>query len=80
MTIKPFLEVKEFLDYDAVLTATCPMCHKKFDITVNRTDLAQWRQGKLAQEAFPYLTPPVREQLITGTCGSCFDELFKNFE
>ena len=47
--------------------------HSKFDLDAescfNRDvtrDAEAWRDGKLIQDAFPYLTPAERELLITG--------------
>ncbi len=39
-------------------------------------DYKAWENGKVIQDAMPYLTPGEREVLISGTCGSCFDKMF----
>jgi hypothetical protein len=54
----------------------CPVCKKTEHIYVNQTDFVAWQEGKFAQDAFPYLTPAQREQLISGTCAPCWDKLF----
>jgi len=37
-----------------------------------------WYAGKgLAQDMMPGLTIAFRELLISGTCGTCFDKMFK---
>ena len=35
-------------------------------------DLEAWQNGKLAQDAFPYLTDDQREILISELCPACF--------
>jgi hypothetical protein len=52
-------------------------CKKDYSIIVNQDDFEEWRKGKLAQDAFPYLSAGERELLITAFCGDCFDNLMK---
>jgi hypothetical protein len=33
-------------------------------------------RGAFVQDAFPMLTPPERERLVTGICGPCWEALF----
>ena len=39
-------------------------------------DVTDWQNGKLIQDAMPYLSADERELIISGTCGKCFDEMF----
>ena len=56
----------------------CSVCFKSYIIMVNSQDLYDYVHcGKLAQNAFPYLSPAERELIISQTCGPCFDNLFK---
>ena len=55
--------------------ATCNMCHKDYDMWVEDEDYKEWLNGKMCQDAFPYLSADDRELLISGTCGKCFDLL-----
>lgn len=44
---------------------------------VESADVFQWRQGAMAQNAFPYLSVTQREALfISGICGFCWDAMF----
>ena len=59
------------------LVATqCVVCKKFFAIQVDREDLALWRDGVLAQDAMPYLSPADRELLcLSNICGTCWNQL-----
>lgn len=50
----------------------CPFCGKRQSVMVYTKDYKSWRDGALAQEAFPYLTPSEREIIISGICSKCF--------
>lgn len=58
------------------ITTTCPFCQTATEIPIKEEDYHAWRNGELAQKAFPYLTPERREQLISGICPVCWDEMF----
>lgn len=47
------------------------------EVSVNGPDLFAYNNGKLIQDAFPYLTATQRERLMSGTCGACFANLMK---
>jgi len=55
----------------------CRGCGDTHLIPVDREAFQAWRDGKWAQDAFPEMTPAVRELFVSGTCGKCFDEMFK---
>ena len=59
-----------------VLVTECPFCGCENSITVNEADYRSWRDGELAQIAFPYLSANDREMLISGICPTCWDEMF----
>ena len=59
------------------LTKTCNMCHTQHEIWVEDDDYKAWENGKMCQDAFPYLDAGQREILISGTCGRCFDLVFE---
>jgi hypothetical protein len=42
--------------------------------------LAAYEAGELIQRAMPDVSEDERELLISGVCGQCFDELFKEAE
>lgn len=55
----------------------CPFCGQVHDIFVNLVDYFDWRDGVLAQCAFPYLTATEREQIISGICPDCQKDIFE---
>jgi hypothetical protein len=57
---------------------TCNTCKTPYIMDVERADYEKRKEGALIQEAFPYLTADYRELFITGMCGKCFDNLFKD--
>ena len=57
-------------------TVRCIVCDDTFDIMVDPNDLNRWAEGELIQEALDYLNPDERELLLSGICGSCWDDLF----
>lgn len=54
----------------------CQTCNKRYTFQVDPEDYAAFRNGKFAQNAFPYLTSAERELMISQTCGPCFDKMF----
>lgn len=58
----------------------CPRCKKQEDIEVPKLGYQQWVSGALIQRAMPGLSATQREQLMTGICGQCWDEMFKEEE
>lgn len=58
----------------------CPMCHTYHYIEVNERDFYAWQGGKLAQDAFPYLSAEEREMLISGICSDCWEKMFSEDE
>ena len=55
---------------------TCRVCKNQVEMQVHIEDVTAWENGKLIQDAMPYLTPGEREVLISGTCEPCFDRMF----
>lgn len=47
------------------------------NITMNMEDFRKWQNGKLIQDAFPYLTPDEREFLKTGITPEEWDATFE---
>lgn len=63
------------------LNRQCLFCSQSFSISVPVQDYLDWcERRKHAQEAFPYLSPSMRELIISGVCGTCFDSLFQEEE
>ena len=66
----------QFLEPTVILTATCPLCHHTSFVEVAEASFAEWQNGELAQNAFPYLSATNREILISGLCPHCQKEIF----
>ena len=63
------------------LRVRCKCCGKENQISVNLDDLAAWQRGeKLSQNAFPYLSDPKRELLLTKICPECLDKMFAKYD
>ena len=56
---------------------SCPLCTKQTSVFVQKEQLEKWENGMLAQRAFPEFSPSLRETLISGTCDTCWDIMFK---
>ena len=54
----------------------CPFCGRPNEIEVNKADFLRWKDGELAQVAFPYLSAEDREMLISGICPECWNGMF----
>ena len=54
----------------------CIQCGEAQHIEARTADLDAWIGGELIQVAMPYLTADEREILISGVCGTCFDNMF----
>jgi len=63
----------EHVTYELV---PCPECGSTGEITLRRDALEAYHDGAFIQHAFPELTPDIRERMMTGICGPCFDKLF----
>ena len=63
-------------DTTVMIETTCPFCGAVNMIEVNLIDYWDWKDVKLAQDAFPYLTFDEREMVISGICPECFDSMF----
>lgn len=63
-------EVKHYI------SKACPMCGKRSRIQVSPIRLARWAEGDLVQEVWPTASNDIRELLMTGTHGSCWERMF----
>lgn len=61
-------------------TGKCFVCDKKVTVEVPGGELYQYRKGVNIQDAMKSVSVDNREFLMTGTCGSCFANLFKEKE
>ena len=58
------------------VVTTCPVCGTSHDVDVPYQGYMNWRNGMLIQQAMPELSATLREMLITGICGTCWDRSF----
>lgn len=58
--------------------SACGLCKKdsSLDIRVTREQADAYLGGAMIQDVCPELSVDIREQLISGMHGKCFDELF----
>ena len=61
-----------------ILSGHCPICKTDWSLEVSTESLEAYHNGILAQNAFPYLTAAQRELIISGTCDTCFNDIFKD--
>lgn len=54
----------------------CQWCGEPAIVRVLAADYFRWKNGELAQRAFPEMRPEDREMLISGTHPKCWDEMF----
>lgn len=59
-----------------VETKRCQHCGDTGVMAVSKDGLALRQAGAYVQDAFPELSAPEREQLISGTHPECWDEMF----
>ena len=63
---------------DTIIEGKCIVSQETVVIKANLKDIKSWINGKLIQEAMPYLTPGEREFLISGFSEKSFDKLFSD--
>ncbi len=59
------------------IAATCNQCSITKELTMLADEYRRWQKGELLQRVVPHMPIDDRELLISGTCGPCFDKLFK---
>lgn len=62
--------------HEVCVVTACPFCGHANEVEVNEADYLDWQDGKLAQDAFPYLSTDEREMLISGICHQCWNKMF----
>jgi len=68
------------IERTTIVAVDCIQCKETQHITTKTEDLDSWENGELIQNAMPYLTADEREVLISGICGTCFDNMFAGDE
>lgn len=54
----------------------CNCCGDIHTLNFEKEDFIEWKNGKLIQNAMPYLSAEQRELLISKTCPICWDRMF----
>jgi len=68
--------MKRHSDGTASIWRTCTVAKETYSVDVKQKDLSEWQSGKLAQDAFPYLTADQREFLISNTTPKEWEQFF----
>lgn len=65
----------------AKTTITCISCNRDQKVRMSEYALKHWLQNRenlpLIQDWFPSLSDHERELILSGICGTCFDELYE---
>ena len=59
-----------------IIKVDCACCGCGFGIEVKKRDYKNWKNGMLAQNAFPYLPIDEIELLTNNICPDCWNEIF----
>jgi hypothetical protein len=57
-------------------TKRCGHCGKGGVLSIKEEQLFKWLSGTPIQEAFPELSIPLREQIISGIHPECWEKMF----
>lgn len=66
----------EFRGDKVTVTGNCLVTGEEYSVTVPRHGYLRWRNGTLAQDAFPTVSLNDREFLISGTSPRGWEEMF----
>lgn len=58
-------------------TGPCYSCKKEISVIVPPDTVDRWLSGNFIQDVLPNHTADEREFLISGTCGPCYDNMFR---
>jgi len=58
----------------------CKWCYMEYPLWVRQEDVTKYTLGGMVQDCFPYLSPGERELIISGTCDSCWSDMFGGFD
>ena len=72
----PYPHAVALVDGQAHIVVECHDCGKPQELTVPAENYLPWRRGAYVQDALSMLNSDQRELLISGTCPTCWDNLF----
>lgn len=58
----------------------CPTCQKSVTVFIEKGDLWKYNQGAYVQDVLWQYDVDTRERFVTGICGPCWNEQFRDFE
>lgn len=59
------------------ISVRCPHCNNSYEVPITEAEFLNWDfQTTYVQDAFPQLPPEQREQLVTGICPECWNQIF----
>jgi hypothetical protein len=77
MMVEKEKDMVAFADRDSSSEVRCRHCGVAYSIMYNSQDMVDWLSGSgYIQDVLGYLSAGERELLISGTCDSCFTEMF----
>jgi hypothetical protein len=60
---------------------TCKQCKNKVKFVFKMSDMEKYKAGLgHVQDLFPYTPIDIREMLLSGYCGRCYDKICENME
>lgn len=75
--IAPIIDGADAEASTVVFYVECVVCRQFYALKVERTDYGHLsNRTEFIQNIFPYLAPPMRELLISGTCPKCWKRMF----
>jgi hypothetical protein len=75
--MRPHLKLVAIHEKTIDIDAKCSSCGRVVDFELPLDGWNAWNRGELIQRCFPDMDADRREILISGICGTCFEELFK---
>lgn len=75
-------EIASILSQEIDYVAECRICNKETVITMTSKQYFGYidKNRPIIQEIFPELTPDIRELLVSGTCGICWEDMFNDLD
>lgn len=60
------------------MIAACRTCGRDYVVSCTEAEYLDWKDNnRLIQNAMPHVPKEERELLISGTCGECFERIFR---
>lgn len=77
--LKNNIKIAEIKDGKIAVAITCNECGQTTVLEMTKEKHREWASdNKKIQDVFPCLDKNIRELMISGMCGECFDKIFEN--